>query len=138
MLMGFIKYHDCDQKSSELKTSDNGLSSGLRKLSIGEDSSRAPERLRNTWNAETGRRDGEVFVFNLFLPVLLLLLLVHLLLLPFLQLLLPVLLLLPLVPSLSPSSFLVSSSFLPLLPLPAPGTLRLLLVLLLHLLPSPS
>jgi len=38
------------------------LSSGLRKLSIGEDSSRAPERLRNTWNAETGRRDGEVEV----------------------------------------------------------------------------
>jgi len=38
------------------------LSPGLRKLSIGEESSRAPERLRNTWNAETGRRDGEVEV----------------------------------------------------------------------------
>lgn len=38
------------------------LSSGLRKLSIGEESSRAPERLRTTWNRETGRRDGEVEV----------------------------------------------------------------------------
>jgi len=36
------------------------LSSDVRKLSIGEDSSRAPERLRKTWNAETGRRGSEI------------------------------------------------------------------------------
>lgn len=31
------------------------LTKDVRKLSIGEDSSRAPERLRRTWNSETGR-----------------------------------------------------------------------------------
>ena len=35
------------------------LPSEVRKLSIGEESSRAPERLRKTWNAETGRRGSE-------------------------------------------------------------------------------
>ena len=42
---------------------------GVRARNQGEESSRAPERLRNTWNAETGRRDGEVGVVNLLVDL---------------------------------------------------------------------
>ena len=46
-------------------------------MSIGEESSRAPERLRTTWNRETGRRDGEVCLIIITITIITIMIIIN-------------------------------------------------------------